>query len=125
MNTQQAMAELRKMYGKNAMWRRDEKALKADDLAQLREMLPRLSKDLADAKAALTVRREYLLKDHEYLRLLAEHKDAERVHANAISSVHHFRVVVGVNSGFCFSVRGEGDNWAEAIEAAKKFGNTK
>jgi hypothetical protein len=122
-NESQAKAILRKLYGKGAAWRRNEKALTGEDRAAMIERLTAFRSVKVDAEAATAKRRAELLQDPLYLELLAEERRARDRLKAAQSAVHTRRVTVGyvndVGGLSFFCVKGEGDNWQEAIDAAR------
>lgn len=69
------------------------------------------------AKGAAEARRAELLSDPEYRRLLAEQGAAYR--AREAVRGGGYRITVGIDMGFAFEVRAEGDNWAEVVRALK------
>lgn len=110
---------MRRLIGKNAMWRYDEKAPKAEERETLRAQLPTLGEVAKAAAAALCARREELLRDPQYLALKADYDAAKRARDNALSSAHHYRVTIGRDTGYAMMVEAQGDNWQEAIDALK------
>ena len=119
MNIEQAKRAMRKLFGDKAMWRYDERAPKAEERDRIRETLPTLREASKAAKAARDARHAELLKDPEYLRLFDEAKAADDAHKRAISMTSYYRVTIGKNLGFAFEVVAQGDNWQEAIDAAR------
>jgi hypothetical protein len=119
MNATQAKAAIKKLFGKNGGARYDEGAPKAEEREQLREALPGLSAKAAEAKTALNARREELLRDPEYVRLLAQYHEANTLRDNTMGRMHRHRVTVGFSNGLFFHVMAEGDNWQEAIDNAR------
>lgn len=119
MNQTQGIAALRRLFGKNATWRCNEKAVTGDKREELRAALPQLSEASRAAKAARDARRAEILKDPEYVRLCAEAEVAEKANSKAQSALLSRRVTVGRTLGIFFEVKGEGDNWHEAVEKAK------
>lgn len=119
MDRSQALKEIKKMWGKNAAYRRNEKAPIGDEREALRETLPALREAELEAIAKRDARRNELLKDPEYVRLLEEAKAAVTARQEAAGKIYTRRVTIGVISGGFFIVKGDGDNWAEAIAKAK------
>src|SRR5262245_13197873 len=122
MNEQQAKAAMKKLWGDKAGWRRNEKALvgEAREAELARE--PGLKAARETAKAAKTARYNELLKDPEYVRLTAEHEAARSAHQKCEAAIRARRVTVGTLGGAAglnwFTIKGEGDNWQEALDAA-------
>ena len=123
MDKKEALAELKKLYGEKAGYRRNEQALTGDKRQALIEKLPEIRKAEIDAAAARDAKRAELLKDPEYLRLDAIAKQAREARQDASALIHSRRVTVGHTSSMFFHVTGEGDNWAEAIAKAKEKNN--
>ena len=123
MNQTQAMAALAKLYGKQAAWRRNEKALIGEEREAELAKVPELKAAAETAKAARDARRAELLKDPEYLRLSAAAQAAEAAANKARSCYHVRRVSVGKINGAAglsfFHIEGQGDNWQEAIDDAR------
>ncbi len=121
MSPAQAQAALKKLFGKNAAWRYNERALKGEEREALCETLPTLAQRATDARAALDARYKVLLADPEYQRLKAAHHAARAEHEKALGHYSARRVTVGQVSGggMFFHVIAEGDNWQEAIDAAR------
>jgi hypothetical protein len=120
MNITQAKAAMRRLIGTKAMWRYDEKAPDADERAQLHACLPTFQKAREAAKVALQERRAELLVDPEYLRLKQRWEIADKEVSQTMARAHHYRVTVGRDSGFAFTVMAEGDNWQDAIDKLKE-----
>lgn len=123
MNQQQAIAAMKKLWGKNAAWRRNEDAPVGEAREAILATVPALREAERAAKAARDARRAELLRDPEYQRLVAEANAASKAADKAASCHHWRRVTVGYCSdvgglGF-FHVKGQGDNWQEAIDAAR------
>ena len=121
MSPAQAQAALKKLFGKNAAWRYNERALKGEEREALCGTLPALAQRATDARAALDARYKVLLADPEYQRLKAAHHAARAEHEKALglysSPPRHSRPYrLG---GMFFHVIAEGDNWQEAIDAAR------
>ena len=119
MTPEQGKRALRKLYGDKFGYRVDEDAPKAEEREQIRATLPELRDAKTAAAAARDARRAALLEDPEYRRLVAEANTAEKAHRDAVSRSGWFRVRVGRCSALFFEVTGEGDNWHEAVEAAR------
>lgn len=123
MNEQQAKAALRKMYGTKAAWRRRDDAPIGEAREELGATLEGLHAAVESARAARDARRAELLKDPEYMRLCEAAKAASAAADKASGDYRSRRVTVGWVSNVAglglFNVTGEGDNWHEAIEAAR------
>ena len=124
MSPTQGIAALKRLLGKNARYRYDEKAPSASERAQAEAKLPALIAARNAAKEKLDARYKELVSDPLYRELSAEHKRL----SNACSDTshrarHHFRVTLGtVNSvaGLSFfHVDAQGDNWADVIAKLK------
>jgi hypothetical protein len=122
-NQTQAIAALKKFWGAKAAWRYNDHALKGEDREQQGREAHVLREKQRVAKEARDARRAELLKDPEYLRLVAEHNAAEKAADLAASNYRARRVTVGYVGGGAglnwFHVVAEGDNWQDAIDAVK------
>lgn len=118
MNATEARLAMRKLWGKRACCRLDEQAPKAQERDHIRAGLGELQRAADAAKAAAAARRAELLADPEYLRLRDIAELAAKAHANALNQSHRYRVTIGYTNGIGMTVRGEGDNWQEAIDRA-------
>ena len=119
MNKTQAMAALKRLLGKNAAWRYDDNAPRAEEREAIRASLPALSCAYAIAKTAMEDRRKELLHDPEYIQLVAECQKARDKHTYALSCFHSHRVILGRSDSLFFHIDAEGDNWQEAIDTLK------
>ena len=119
MNKAQALAVLVELYGKKAMWRVAKDAPNATMRGVFKDTLPAMKQSADQAAAAAENRRRELLADPEYIRL----HNAATVAANMVNEAHsmlgHYRYTVGHDNGIAFVVRGQGDTWQQAIDAAK------
>ena len=121
MDKKQAIAELKKLYGENAAYRRNEKAVIGEEREALRASLSALNAAEKEAIRLRDARREELLKDPEYVRLSQEAKAAVQKRQDAASRIYTRRVTIGkILSGNIFLQTADGDNWAEAINKAKE-----
>jgi hypothetical protein len=118
-NLAQAKAALRRLYGKKALYRYDEKAPTADERQALRERVPDLRSQREAARAARLARRDELLADPHYRDLLAIEQSAEKALESTLSRVRHYRVTIMTDEGFAHHVRAQGDNWQDAIDKAR------
>jgi hypothetical protein len=122
-NQTQAIAAMKKLWGSKAAWRYNEHALRGDEREEQGREADELRAKQQAAKAARDARRAELLKDPEYLRLVAEHEAADKAADLAASNYRARRVTVGYCSNGAglswFNVVAEGDNWQDAIDAAK------
>lgn len=123
MNEKQAIAAMKKLWGSKAAWRYNEHALRGEDREQQGREADVLREKQRVAKEARDARRAELLKDPEYVRLVAEHNAAEKAADLAAGNYRARRVTVGTMSNGAglsfFHVKAEGDNWQDAIDAAK------
>jgi phage protein D len=122
-NQTQAIAAMKKLWGAKAAWRYNEHALRGEDREQQGREADALREKQRAAKEARDARRAELLKDSEYLRLVAEYNAAEKAADLAAYNYRARRVTVGYTGGGAgltwFHVVAEGDNWQDAIDAAK------
>jgi hypothetical protein len=119
MNLTQAKAALRKLYGDKAMWRYNDKAPKGDERAELLAAIEPLRAAEQELSAKLDARRIELLLDPQYVELQQQWRAARREAQLAIGRAHTRRVTIGKHSMGFFMVEAEGDNWQEAIDAAR------
>ncbi len=119
MNQQQAIAALRKLFGKAAAYRRDEDAPKAEERLQAWARAAAISRDLAIARASVEARRAELLKDPEYRSLIQRADELRIAQQKESGESRRFRVTVGRDGPLFFEVLGQGDNWDEAIAEAR------
>ena len=124
MNKTEAMAALRKLYGKKAAYQYNDKALKGDELqaAQWAATAARLARDtLRERVEAMRIE---LLKDPTYVALKAELQAAEKAKDAAYGRSRARRVTVGYLTGIAglefFHVTAEADNFQDAIDLARK-----
>lgn len=126
MNQTQAIAAMKKLWGSKAAWRYNEQALKGEDREQQGREADALREKQRAAREARDARRAELLKDPEYLRLVAEHQAAEKAADLSASNYRARRVTVGYTGSVAgltfFNVVAEGDNWQEAIDTARAKG---
>lgn len=123
MNEKQAIAAMKKLWGSKAAWRYNENALRGEDREQRGREADVLREKQRAVEKARDARRAELLKDPEYLRLVAEHNAAMKAADLAAGNYRARRVTIGYMGGGAglqwFNVKAEGDNWQEAIDAAK------
>jgi hypothetical protein len=122
-NQTQAIAAMKKLWGNKAAWRYNDQALKGEDRELQGIEADQKAERANAARAARDARRAELLKDPEYLRLCREADDAAKARDLAASKYRARRVTVGycnTAAGLSFfHVVAEGDNWQEAIDAAR------
>lgn len=119
MNEKQAIAAMKKLWGKKAAWRINNKVPTGEDRERLICVMPILSASEKAAIKARDDRREELLKDPEYLRLAEAAKQAIKNRQEAAGKIYSRRVTIGEIIGGFFIVKGDGDNWAEAVKKAR------
>ena len=119
MNKSEALKEMKKLWGEKAAYRRNEQALTGEERQALINDLPAIKEAEKNACQARDARREELLKDPEYVRLHALAKEAVEARQSAAGRIYSRRVTVGKIEGGFFIVKGDGDNWAEAVAQAK------
>lgn len=123
MNEKQAIAALTRLFGKRAAWRRNESAPVGEERDAAKAHAATLVEARDAAKAARDARRAELLRDPEFVRLCDEARTAIDACDKAVGRCHARRVTVGYVGGAAglsfFHVAGEGDNWQEAVDAAK------
>lgn len=120
MTPDQGKKALAKLFGKTCGWRVDEHAPKAAERELAREQLPALTAAARAAIDAREARRLELLRDPEFNALCAVAVAAIKAREDCGGITRHFRVTVGHTlHGLAFVVKGEGDTWHEAVEAAR------
>jgi catalase (peroxidase I) len=92
-------------------YRLDPKALAGDERNEAKAERAAAVQRAKDARQALEARREELLRDPEYQRLVAKFNDARKAEQQATSRAFSRRIVVGKDVGFANHVLAEGDNW--------------
>lgn len=118
MSPEQGQAKLRKLYGKRAYWRIDERAPKAAERDRCKLALPALRETQQQAEKAMTARRAELLADPLYVRLCDEHRAARKATEDTHYKAYWWRVQIGTRDSIGFhEITAEGDTWAEAIAA--------
>jgi hypothetical protein len=119
MNQSQAMARLRKIYGKNAALQ-DTKRPTSPELRQQQQDARRQANERRLlAERALTERREKILSaDAEYQNLLSLQKAAVRAANNC--PFPEFRYSAGELSSLAFHVRAQGDSLEEIVEQIER-----
>lgn len=115
MNQTQAINKLRKSLGDKLAWRIDKGAPDADEREAFHAEW-KAAKEAADQAAkALQARMDELLSDPLYRELKAKAKQAQTAAETASYKSRQYRITVGLDQGYCFSVRAEGDNWADVV----------
>ncbi len=106
---------MKKLLGPRAAWL-DSGGMTTPELRAQKTQERRAAHLLTEtAKAAAAKRREELLADPEYQRLIQARRDAYAAEQSIRGG--GYRITVGVNAGIGLLVRGEGDNWADVIKA--------
>lgn len=117
MNQAQAIAKCTKIIGKTFGYRVDPKALNAEERDVAKEKSRALMAQRQAAEKAMQDRRAEILKgDATYQTLKAEYEALKKAHEIASSGLYHKRITVGSVSSMFFSVRADGDTWAEVVE---------
>lgn len=122
MNSKQGIAALQKLYGKKAMYRVTPSALAGSEREAAIMSASALRESASSFKQALEERRAAILAaDPEYQALKKAEKEEREAYERMRGKAHARRVTVGYagGGGMFFSVTGEGDNWQQAIDAAK------
>jgi len=115
MTATEGMKVLRKLLGPKAGWRESKSRTSPEDRAAAQERSRLLNAEYDAVKAERDARRRELLSDPVYQDLAKRTGDLElRRNAAQAESFRH-RLTVGINEGWCFMVRAEGDNWADVI----------
>lgn len=115
MDQTQALTKLRKLLGANFGYRVNAKALNAKGRADAQARAIELRAKKLEAEAALSARRDELLKDPTYQALRDEY-DAVNVELdNSLHAARTKRITVGVTSDLFFTIKAEGDNWDEVV----------
>lgn len=119
MNQTQALTKLRKIIGPKVSYRIDSKALPADEREAKQAKVRELRAKKQAAEEASAARRAELLRDPVYRALRAEVNALDAEIGKHLHAAYAKRITVGVVGGMFFSVRAEGDNWAEVVAAAE------
>lgn len=119
MNRQQITSKLRKVFGKNACWKINDKAKDADERAALNASLPAVKAERDEAKRRMDAKRAELLSDPEYLAMRAAYQRADEAVNAALYYSNRCRISAGTSSsvagiGF-FTVQVQGDTWDEVF----------
>lgn len=116
MNQTQAIGKLRKVLGDRLAYRLDRKAAKAEARGEARVKAQEAAASKTAAEALRRERMDFLLgQDAEYQRLNDEVKELTKEHERLRSITLRAPITVGVDTGWSFSVRAEGDNWDEVV----------
>lgn len=122
MNTNQALAKARKLYGKNAYIEIRRDAPNAEERAELKTATTEAAQILAATKAQRDELRRQLLSDPRYMELCQRAKDAESTHASLLGKLYTYKVEIGVRHyGELFtssSVKVRADSLDEAFAQA-------
>jgi len=117
MNKTQALRKLKPLLGKYLAYREDPKALVGDERkAAIEERQQRKSTLTAASEALEERKRQLLLADPVYQELLTHWKNSRDAEQEATSRAFRRRITIGTASDLFFSVKAEGDNWAEVVE---------
>lgn len=116
MNRKQALAKLRPILGSKMGYREDYKAAIGEEREQLLAANIARQQRKQAAKAALDARRVAVLAADPEYRALSDEYAALSAECEAAPSAYARRITVGVMSSLFFSVRAEGDTWAEVVE---------
>lgn len=117
MNRNQALAKLRPILGKQMGYREDRTAAVGEARDQLRASNIALQERKKAAKEALEARRIAVLAADAAFQSLLDAYTAVSAECEKAPSSSNRRITVGIVSPMFFSVRAEGDNWAEVVEA--------
>lgn len=114
MNGKQALEAARKVLGPRALVRRSatpsspEKRAKAQqDYQQCKALADELDAQIAAEVARLTA---HLQPKRERVKELRKQADEAR------SQARYYAISVGVNTGFCVSIKAQGDDFADALQ---------
>lgn len=124
MTPTQGANKLRKLLGRKGAWRINANAATVEQREEAVAAYPAAREAETAAKAARDARYRWVLQnDAEYQRVLAEWKAANSERERLGRVQRSYKITVGVDEGWCFSVKAEGDNWAHVIrnlEAQRK-----
>lgn len=115
MNRETALKKLQKLLGKDAAFRIAPDAPDADERAAASVAGVALRGAAAIAKTAMETRRAELLRDPEYLRLREAYYRVENERMEMAGRATRYRIIAGTVGGLFFSVRAQGDTWAEVF----------
>lgn len=115
MNQTQAIAKLRKTLGEKFAYRVDKSAPNAEQRDAIRVRYEAAKRIAEEADAKRKARYLELLQDPVYVQLKKAAEDTKAAAEKASVGLHQRRITVGIDLGLFFSVKAEGDNWAEVV----------
>lgn len=111
-----ALKKLERLLGKKLGWRINTKAPSPEERAAAKAALPAAIEERNKLKELRDARhREILAADAEYQRLLVAAKAAVEEVDRLSSTTRHYKITVGVDLGWAFEVKADGDSWEEVI----------
>jgi hypothetical protein len=115
MNKTQALAKLKPILGKSMGYRVDDTAPDAEERERRRVAYREAHIAAIAAREASKARHKALVEgDAEYQALSAAAAKAEK-YKESLPAAHHYRITVGRNESFFFSVKAQGDTWDEVV----------
>lgn len=120
MNERQALSKAQKAFGKKAFIRINKKAPVGEDYQDGMKRRTELTERLKALKEQRDARFRFILSnDLEYQELHAACVSMEK-ERDACASPIHRRVEILTDEGYAYRIRGQGDNFEDAIAAALK-----
>jgi len=116
-----AIKTLSKLLGKKFGYRVDPKASTPEQKENAKALLPSALEQRNKLKEAKEARFNAILAaDTEYQDLKAAHKAAQDSVSKLNSIMYHRKITVGLDEGFFFLIKAEGDSWEQVIEKLQK-----
>lgn len=112
-----AIKKLEKLLGKKMGWCVRPTYSTADERAAAKAALPSAREERNRLKEQKDARHRAILEaDAEYQSLLTASKAAAENVERLDGITRHHKITVGINLGWAFKVKAEGDSWEEVIE---------
>lgn len=111
-----ALKKLERLLGKKLAWRINPNAPDLEARAAAKAALPDARAERDTLKEQRDARQRAILEaDAEYQALRAAAKAAAENVETLSGTTRHYRITVGLNLGWAFEVKAEGDSWEEVI----------
>lgn len=119
MTDRETLSQLNDLLGPTAWVRQAPNAPVGAARDQILESVRALQRTRNEAKVALDARRDELLSDPAYQRLLAEYTERKAEADAKASALQRYHITVGTRDGACFIEAAHGDTWDEVFEQLK------
>jgi hypothetical protein len=122
MTPAEGQKRVKAILGERAAWRDSKTATSPEARKYAHERLTLLRDEYARVTALREARMRELLADPQYQQLAAQAATLRKERDQAQSNALRYRLLVGINKGWCFEVKAEGDNWSDVVSklAAKE-----